>query len=808
MIHLLSTFARRYRVRSERLNAQKGSLIGLRWSAAFAALIFAAVPVPGIRAAESAPKGTISVAHITRSTPVDFDHDVLPLLKANCLACHNRSKSKADLILETPADLLKGGESGPAVVAGKSQSSLLLTVSTHEAKPRMPPKDNKVNAEDMTPEQLGIIARWIDEGARASEKHEEAIAWQVFPRTISSIYASALTIDGRWAACGRGNQLFVYDLTSGSPPARLEDPALLTNPPILHSAHRDWVNALAFSPDGRMLASGGFREVKIWIREPLGFVPAGSYDFGASSSNRVWRISQTQRVLTLLTNASVEIATQDGKRLTNLSQNPELAIRDRTIRMHLEVARSTQQYLKSRLETAGKDLESQKTRLAKAVETEADARKVLLEKERTLSNARSEFAVAEGRYLRLAASVVDGVPTQDAVRQAKEKMEAASKVHTDAESNHKQASQKLSTAQHEQDLAAIGIARSEGLNLELKQQLKSTQSLVSSLESEVKALEESSNKGLLTTVSIAVSPDGKTVATVQSDGTIRLWSTVDGEPLDSIHPQDEVPSRLAFATPTQLMAQFGSGVFKCEIAPKWSLRQVLGTSPGNSEISDRVNSLAFSPDGSRLASGGGEPSRSGEIIVWDTASGAKQFALNGLHSDTVTSLAFSPDGALLASGGADRFARIADIATGHQLRFFEGHTGHVLGVAWSFDGRVLATAGADGVVKFWDAATAEKRKQSPAVTREVTAVAALGRSGQWVAASGEGELRVLNENGDKVRSLAGTGDFTYAISATQDGKRIAAGGQDGVLRVWEGEESKPRFSFEAVERVSEQVDAR
>ena len=67
------------------------------------------------------------------------------------------------------------------------------------------------------------------------------------------------------------------------------------------------------------------------------------------------------------------------------------------------------------------------------------------------------------------------------------------------------------------------------------------------------------------------------------------------------------------------------------------------------------------------------------------------------HSDTVFGVAFSPDGSQIATCGADRFMKVFDVATGQLIRNFEGHTHHVLSVSWRADGRVLATGGADKV---------------------------------------------------------------------------------------------------------------
>jgi WD40 repeat protein len=220
------------------------------------------------KAVDERKGAAISIAEIKHTTPVDFEKEVLPILKNNCLACHNQTKAKADLVLETPQTILKGGESGPAVIPGNSIESLLLKVASHQEKPRMPPRDNKVAAVDLTPEELGLIKLWIDQGAKGEVRAVAPIEWRPLPPGLNPIYALAVTSDGQFAACGRANQIFVYHLPSRQLITRLTDPHLLkTNadgrPGV---AHRDLVHALAFSPDGTLLASGGFREVKIWRR--------------------------------------------------------------------------------------------------------------------------------------------------------------------------------------------------------------------------------------------------------------------------------------------------------------------------------------------------------------------------------------------------------------------------------------------------------------------------------------------------------------------------------------------------------------
>ena len=213
----------------------------------------------------------LTIATIKRSTPVDFEKDVLPALSTSCLACHNKTKAKAGLVLETPADIKKGGDDGPVVVPGKSAESLLLKASSHMAgvENPMPPPGNKVAAPDLKPEQLGLLKLWIDEGATGEVRGLQApVAWQAMPATLDPIFAVAVSGNGRFAAAGRANRIDLYDLSAGKLAAHLVDAALTSAG--ADAAHRDMVESLAFSPDGMVLASGSFREIKFWRRTSAG----------------------------------------------------------------------------------------------------------------------------------------------------------------------------------------------------------------------------------------------------------------------------------------------------------------------------------------------------------------------------------------------------------------------------------------------------------------------------------------------------------------------------------------------------------
>jgi WD40 repeat protein len=129
--------------------------------------------------------------------------------------------------------------------------------------------------------------------------------------------------------------------------------------------------------------------------------------------------------------------------------------------------------------------------------------------------------------------------------------------------------------------------------------------------------------------------------------------------------------------------------------------------------------------------------------------------------------------------------RISDVASGKQLKVFEGHTHHVMGVSWRADGRVLASSGGDNVTKVWDWIKGERRKSLDGWDREVTSVRYLGNSTRLVTTSGDKQVRLIGEDGSSPTALTGTREFMQSSATTSGGQWVAAGGEDSVLRVWE-----------------------
>lgn len=235
-------------------------------------IALALTALAGAFSVQSALADPIAIAEVKHEGDVDFEKEILPIFRRNCLACHSATEAESDLVLETPQTILKGGSEGPSVVAGKSAESLLLMLASKGKEPHMPPPDNDVKAKPLTPEELGLIKLWVDQGAKGDVKSASSmITWQPLPPGVNPIYAVAITADGQYAAASRANQIFLYHVPSKRELGRLTDPSLLEKgiykqPGV---ADLDLIQSLKFSPDGQWLASGGYRTVKLW-KKPAG----------------------------------------------------------------------------------------------------------------------------------------------------------------------------------------------------------------------------------------------------------------------------------------------------------------------------------------------------------------------------------------------------------------------------------------------------------------------------------------------------------------------------------------------------------
>lgn len=195
--------------------------------------------------------------------------------------------------------------------------------------------------------------------------------------------------------------------------------------------------------------------------------------------------------------------------------------------------------------------------------------------------------------------------------------------------------------------------------------------------------------------SVAVSPDGQTLASASVDNTIKLWEVVTGKLLRTIVRLDRVQT-VAFSPDGLTLASGGTGFTGEDTIALWRVSDgiLLRTFTG---YRSTVYSVAFSPDGRTLASA----SEDRTVKLWDAANGTLLYTLAG-HTDVVRSVAFN--GLVVASGSWDRTVKLWNAADGTLLRTLTG-TATANSVAFAPDGQTLASGNSDRTVKLWEVAT-------------------------------------------------------------------------------------------------------
>ncbi|HEX7330244.1 MAG TPA: TIR domain-containing protein [Pyrinomonadaceae bacterium] len=282
-------------------------------------------------------------------------------------------------------------------------------------------------------------------------------------------------------------------------------------------------------------------------------------------------------------------------------------------------------------------------------------------------------------------------------------------------------------------------------------------------------------------VCVAISLDGKIVASGSEDKTARVWDVATGSCLATLNGHLRSIYGLAIIGSGR---QVLTGSFDRTIR-LWDVDtgQCIRIFEGHSDL---VMGLSATADGRLFISG----SHDNTVRIWDAGTGECLSILTG-HTEAVYGVVVTPDGKIAVSGSRDQTIRVWEIRTGNCIRILHGHSDYVYGVAITPDARSIISSSYDRTIRVWNLDSGECTATFEGHTDKIYAVAADTNGWRVVSGSYDNTVRVWDVDGGKcIARLDGHRRAVYGVAISGDGTLAVSGSVDGTVRIWTLPESE------------------